>query len=150
MCARSDGVYFLGRDIDYAVALEGSLKLKEISYIPSEGYPAGELKHGTLALINIKTVSVVIITDENLAKKSENAVEQVLSRKGKVAVISNVCGIEKRLKGRARVIKIPKCDKFLSPLLSVIVLQLLAYRTAILLDRDPDKPRNLAKSVTVE
>ena len=150
MCARSGGVYFLGRDIDYAVALEGSLKLKEISYVPSEGYPAGELKHGTLALIDIKTVAVVIITDERLAGKSENAVEQVLSRKGKVAVISNVAGIEKRLEGRAEVIKIPECDEFLSPLLSAIAVQLLAYKTALLLDRDPDKPRNLAKSVTVE
>ena len=143
-------MYFLGRDIDYAVALEGSLKLKEISYVPSEGYPAGELKHGTLALIDIKTVAVVIITDERLAGKSENAVEQVLSRKGKVAVISNVAGIEKRLEGRAEVIKIPECDEFLSPLLSAIAVQLLAYKTALLLDRDPDKPRNLAKSVTVE
>lgn len=150
MCARSGGVYFLGRDIDYAVALEGSLKLKEISYVPSEGYPAGELKHGTLALIDIKTVAVVIITGERLAGKSENAVEQVLSRKGKVAVISNVAGIEKRLEGRAEVIKIPECDEFLSPLLSAIAVQLLAYKTALLLDRDPDKPRNLAKSVTVE
>ena len=150
MCARSSGVYFLGRDIDYAVATEGSLKLKEISYVPSEGYPAGELKHGTLALIDIRTVSVVIITSKELAEKSVNAVEQVLSRRGKVAVISNIYGIKKRLGGRAQVIKIPKCTEYLSPLISVTVLQLLAYETALLLDRDPDKPRNLAKSVTVE
>lgn len=149
-CARSGGVYFLGRDIDNAVALEGSLKLKEVSYVPSEGYPAGELKHGTLALMDIKAVAVVIITDEYLAGKSENAVEQVLSRRGKVAVISNIDGIEQRLNGRAQVIKIPPCDKFLSPLLSAVAVQLLAYKTALLLDRDPDKPRNLAKSVTVE
>lgn len=150
MCARSSGVYFLGRDIDCAVATEGSLKLKEISYIPSEGYPAGELKHGTLALIDIKTVSVVIITAKHLAEKSVNAVEQVLSRRGKVAVVSNIEGIEKKLEGRAHVVKIPECDEYLSPLISVIVLQLLAYETALLCDRDPDKPRNLAKSVTVE
>ena len=150
MCARSSGVYFLGRDIDYAVALEGSLKLKEVSYVPSEGYPAGELKHGTLALMDIKAVAVVIITNEQLAGKSENAVEQVLSRRGKVAVISNVDGIEKRLQGRAEVIKIPECDKYLSPLLTAVAVQLLAYKTALLLERDPDKPRNLAKSVTVE
>ena len=74
----------------------------------------------------------------------------MLSRKGKVAVISNVAGIEKRLEGRAEVIKISECDEFLSPLLSAIAVQLLAYKTALLLDRDPDKPRNLAKSVTVE
>lgn len=150
MCARSDGVYFLGRDIDYAVALEGSLKLKEISYIPSEGYPAGELKHGALALIDIKTVSVVIITKKSLAAKCENAVEQVLSRKGKVAVISNLDETEKRLGGKVIFIKIPQCDEYLSPLLSAEVVQLLAYETSLLLDRDPDKPRNLAKSVTVE
>ena len=150
MCARSDGVYFLGRDLDCAVAAEGSLKLKEISYIPSEGYAAGELKHGTLALIDIRTASVVIITDPALAAKSENAVEQILSRRGKVAVITNIGEVSKRLDGKVNLIKIPKCDKFLSPLLSAVVVQLLAYRTALLLNRDPDKPRNLAKSVTVE
>ena len=150
MCARSDGVYFLGRDLDCAVAAEGSLKLKEISYIPSEGYAAGELKHGTLALIDIRTTSVVIITDEALAPKSENAVEQILSRRGKVAVVSNVAEVQKRLKGKAEIIKIPQCDKYLSPLLSAVIVQLLAYKTALLLSRDPDKPRNLAKSVTVE
>ena len=150
MCARSDGVYFLGRDLDCAVAAEGSLKLKEISYIPSEGYAAGELKHGTLALIDIRTTSVVLITDPRLAPKSENAVEQILSRRGKVAIVSNIDGVLKRFKGKAELIKIPKCDKYLSPLLSAVVVQLLAYRTALLLVRDPDKPRNLAKSVTVE
>ena len=150
MCARSDGVYFLGRDLDCAVAAEGSLKLKEISYIPSEGYAAGELKHGTLALIDIRTTSVVIITDEALAAKSENAVEQILSRRGKVAIISNIDEVLMKFKGKAELIKIPKCDKYLSPLLSAVIVQLLAYRTALLLSRDPDKPRNLAKSVTVE
>ena len=150
MCARSDGVYFLGRDLDYAVAEEGSLKLKEISYIPSEGYPAGELKHGTLALIDIRTTSVVIITDPALYQKSENAVEQILSRKGKVAVVTNIDEVVKGLKGKVEIIKIPKCDKYLSPLLSAVTVQLLAYKTALLLSRDPDKPRNLAKSVTVE
>ena len=76
--------------------------------------------------------------------------EQVLSRKGKAVVITNVGGLEKTFEGRAEVIKIPKCDMYLSPLLSAIAVQLVAYRTALLLDRDPDKPRNLAKSVTVE
>ena len=149
-CARSSGVYFIGRDLDFAVATEGSLKLKEISYVPSEGYPAGELKHGTLALIDIKTVSVCIICDKELAKKSENAVEQIISRKGKVAVITNVPETVNRLKGKAEIIEIEDCGKFLSPLLSAVIVQLLAYKTALLLDRDPDKPRNLAKSVTVE
>ncbi len=149
-CARSDGVYFLGRDLDYAVATEGSLKLKEISYVPSEGYPAGELKHGTLALIDIRTASVVIITDPALAPKSENAVEQILSRRGKVLVVTNVKDTVQRTEGKADVLEIPACDKYLSPLLSAVVVQLLAYKAALLLGRDPDKPRNLAKSVTVE
>ncbi|MDE7453365.1 MAG: glutamine--fructose-6-phosphate transaminase (isomerizing) [Clostridia bacterium] len=150
MCARSSGVYFLGRDIDYAVALEGSLKLKEVSYIPSEGYPAGELKHGTLALIDESAVAVVVITSERLAGKSKNAVEQVLSRKGKVAVITCINSIAEEFKDRAVIIKIPDCGEYLSPLVSSSALQLIAYETALLLNRDPDKPRNLAKSVTVE
>lgn len=150
MCAFSSGVYFLGRDIDYAVAFEGSLKLKEVSYVPSEGYPAGELKHGTLALIDENTVSVVLIFDKDLAQKSENAVEQVLSRGGKAAVITNVEGACKGLEDRIYLIKLPECDKLLSPLISAIAVQKLAYETAVILGRDPDKPRNLAKSVTVE
>lgn len=150
MCAQSNGVYFLGRDVDYAVALEGSLKLKEVSYIPGEGYPAGELKHGTLALIDGGTVAVVLITDRELALKSGNAVEQVLSRGGKAAVITNDTEAAARFAGRAKVIALPECDKFLSPLVSALAVQELAYRTAVILGRDPDKPRNLAKSVTVE
>lgn len=150
MCARSSGVYFLGRGYDYAVALEGSLKLKEVSYVPSEGYPAGELKHGTLALIDENTVSVVLITDSELASKSENAVEQVLSRGGKVAVITCLPEVCERLKNKAEIILLPACNKLLSPLVTAIAVQELAYRTAVILGRDPDKPRNLAKSVTVE
>ncbi len=150
ICASSSGVYFMGRDLDYAVALEGSLKLKEVSYVAGEGYPSGELKHGTLALIDINTTSVFIITDAELAGKSENAVEQVLSRGGKVAVITNVQEVKERLSGKMPAISLPECDKYLSPLLSAVAVQLLAYRTAVILKRDPDKPRNLAKSVTVE
>ena len=150
MCACSNGVYFLGRGFDYAVALEGSLKLKEVSYIAGEGYPAGELKHGTLALIDGNTVSVVLITDEELASKSVSAVEQVLSRGGKVAVITCLPAVAKALKNKAEVISLPGCNKFLSPLVTAIAVQELAYRTAVILGRDPDKPRNLAKSVTVE
>lgn len=150
ICASSSGVYFLGRDLDYAVALEGSLKLKEISYVPGEGYPSGELKHGTLALIDVATTSVVIITDEGLAGKSENAVEQVLSRGGKVAVITNVKEVKERFSGKLPLTYLPECDKYLSPLLSAVAVQLLAYKAAAVLGREIDKPRNLAKSVTVE
>lgn len=150
MCARSRGVYFMGRGIDYAVALEGSLKLKEVSYIPGGGYPSGELKHGTLALIDGSTLSVFIITDEALAAKSMDAVEQTLSRGGMVAVITTLPQVQAQFSRRAEVIKLPGCQKYIAPLVSAAALQLLAYRVAVILGRDPDKPRNLAKSVTVE
>lgn len=150
MCARADGVFFLGRDIDYASALEGSLKLKEVSYIHSEGYPSGELKHGTLALMDIRKVAVSVITNPALSKKSENAVEQVLSRNGKAVIITNVESTAKKFEGQLPVFGIPHCDPLLSPLLTVPLLQKIAYETALLAGRDPDKPRNLAKSVTVE
>lgn len=150
VCASSGAVYFLGKDLDYAVALEGSLKLKEVSYVAGEGYPSGELKHGTLALIDENATCVFIICDETLAKKSENAVEQVLSRGGKVGIITNVEGVKERWSGKVQVVALPECDKYLSPLLSAVAVQLLAYRAAVVLKRDPDKPRNLAKSVTVE
>ncbi len=150
MCAQSKGVYFIGRDLDYAVALEGSLKLKEVTYIPGEGYPAGELKHGTLALIDENTLTVVLITDGALAGKCANAVNEVVTRGGKAAVITNIESTAEELKGQAEIIILPECEKYLSPLLSAVAVQMLAYRTAVILGRNPDKPRNLAKSVTVE
>lgn len=150
MCARARSVYFLGRGIDYAVALEGSLKLKEVSYLSGGGYPAGELKHGTLALIDSGTLSAFIINDPAIAAKGANAVEQTLSRGGMVAVITGLPDVQAQFAGRAEVIKLPECGKYLSPFVSAAALQYLAYRTAVTLDRDPDKPRNLAKSVTVE
>ncbi len=150
ICAESSAVFFLGRGIDYAVAVEASLKLKEISYIFSDGYPAGELKHGTLALIDDNTLSVIIICDESLSEKCENAACQVTSRKGKVAVITCLDGAADKLQDVAAVWKIPECEANLSPFVSAVALQLVAYKTAVSLGRDPDKPRNLAKSVTVE
>lgn len=150
MCARARGVYFLGRGIDYAIALEGSLKLKEVSYLAGGGYPAGELKHGTLALIDSGTLSAFIINDPAIASKGANAVEQTLSRGGMVAVITNLPEVQAQFAGRAEVIKLPECGKYFSPFVSATALQYLAYRAAVTLDRDPDKPRNLAKSVTVE
>lgn len=150
MCVRSRGVYFLGRDLDFAVATEGSLKLKEVSYVQSEGYPAGELKHGTLALIDESVLAVVLITSERLAGKSENAIEQVLSRKGRVAVITNVESVIKKYAARAHIVKVPECEEDISPFVAAVAAQRLAYAAAVKLNRDPDKPRNLAKSVTVE
>ncbi len=149
-CARSSAVFFLGRGADYAVAVEGALKLKEVSYIFSDGYPAGELKHGTLALIDGRTLSVCVICDGALAEKSENAVSQVTSRGGGAAVVTCISEVAERLKDEAQVWLLPECPAHLSPFLSAVALQLIAYKTAVILERDPDKPRNLAKSVTVE
>lgn len=150
MCVHSRGVYFLGRDLDYATALEASLKLKEVSYIQCEGYAAGELKHGALALIDGEKTAVTIISDPALAGKCENAVEQVISRGGKVAVITTLAQVASAFGGRAEVVLLPQCDKYVAPLVTAAAVQVLAYRCAVLLGRNPDMPRNLAKSVTVE
>lgn len=151
MCASMKGVYFLGRDIDYAVALEGSLKLKEVSYVPGEGYPAGELKHGTLALVDGNVAAVFIICNEALADKCINAVEQVRSRGGRTAVFTNIADAVEKLKDKVDFLyELPACGSDFSPFVAGTALQKLAYETAVILGRDPDKPRNLAKSVTVE
>lgn len=142
-------VFFLGRGADRCAAMEGSLKLKEITYLPSEGYAAGELKHGTLALVDSRTPVVAIITDPRLIDKTMNAVHEVYARGAKVFLVTcfpELCA----QKEVAASVLIPACDPELSPMLSVIPLQLLAYHVALALGNDPDKPRNLAKSVTVE
>lgn len=149
-CAESSAVFFLGRGADYFSAVEASLKLKEVSYIFSDAYPAGELKHGTLALIDERTLSVIIIGDPELADKSENALEQVVSRGGRAVAVTCLKEVAERLKDKAEVWLLPKYSAKLSSLACAAALQLIAYRTAVLLKRDPDKPRNLAKSVTVE
>lgn len=150
MCAKSSAVFFLGRAQDYAAAVEASLKLKEVSYVFSDAYPAGELKHGTLALIDGNTLSVFIICDDKVADKCLNAVQQVRSRGGKAVVISNIPRVVKAVEGNAVIWQLPECPAPLAPFLSACALQLTAYKTAVILKRDPDKPRNLAKSVTVE
>lgn len=149
-CAISSAVFFLGRGVDYPVAVEGSLKLKEVSYVFSDAYPAGELKHGTLALVDENTLSVFSICDPELSGKCESAVEQVVSRKGHAAVITTLPQVAERLKDVATVWLLPECQARFSPFLSSVALQLIAYKAAVILNRDPDKPRNLAKSVTVE
>ncbi len=149
-CVKSNAVFFLGRGYDYAAAVEASLKLKEVSYIFSDSYPAGELKHGTLALIDGGTLSIIIVGDEVFADKSEATIEQIISRKGRAAVVTGSKAVAERLGGRAKVWLLPQCKACLSIMLSSVALQLIAYRAAVLLNRNPDKPRNLAKSVTVE
>lgn len=147
--ARARSVYFIGRGADYCAALEGSLKLKEISYLPSEGYPAGELKHGTLALVEEDTPVVAVLTQEALAEKTMNAVSEVYARGGKVLLVTSLPEFAER-KEVAHAVIVPRCFELFSPILSVIPLQALAYYTALERGNDPDKPRNLAKSVTVE
>ena len=142
-------VFFLGRGADYVAAREGSLKLKEISYLPSEGYPAGELKHGTLALVDGRTPVVAVVTDPALADKTMNAVHEVYARGAAVFLITNVPACLSCAEITASVL-LPKCEPAYSPMLSSLPLQLLAYYVAIARGNDPDKPRNLAKSVTVE
>ena len=140
-------VFFLGRGIDETVAKEGSLKLKEISYIHSESYAAGELKHGPIALIENGITVISIMTDENLVKKTVSNIQEVITRGAKTLVVTNQ-DIDKNMFDE--VITLPKTDCFISPILSVIPLQLLAYYISKEKGLDVDKPRNLAKSVTVE
>lgn len=141
--------FFLGRGADYATSLEGSLKLKEITYLPSEGYPAGELKHGTLALVDSGTPVVAVLTQPALADKTMNAVHEVYARGAKVFLITSLSEYINRKEVTASVL-IPACKEEFSPVLSVLPLQALAYYVSIARGNNPDKPRNLAKSVTVE
>ena len=140
---------FLGRQFSYPVAMEGALKMKEISYIHAEGHPSAELKHGVIALISPEVPSVFIAPDDSVFDKNVSNIEEVKARKGPVIAIGTE-GSTKLEKVADDVIYIPPCPDFLSPLLSVIPLQLLSYHLAVKLGCDVDKPRNLAKSVTVE
>jgi glucosamine--fructose-6-phosphate aminotransferase (isomerizing) len=142
-------VFFLGRNLDYAVALEGSLKLKEISYIHSEGYPAGELKHGTLALIEKDSLVVTLITQPEIAEKTLNALHEVKARDAEVVLLTQLKDIIAK-KEADLCIELPETHPLLMPVLCVIPLQIFAYYMARARGNDPDKPRNLAKSVTVE
>ena len=140
---------FLGRGINYPTALEGALKLKEISYIHATGYPAGELKHGPLALVDESMPVVAIATRSSVYEKMLNNLEEVKSRGG--VVISVVTEGDERAKAVSDyTIEVPEVPEYLSPIVNVVPLQLLAYHIAALNGRDVDKPRNLAKSVTVE
>lgn len=143
----SKDLYFIGRNTDYAVSLEGSLKLKEISYIHSEAYAAGELKHGPIALIENGITVIGIATNPDLAPKTISNLEEVITRGANVMLVTNQTLPNINLSCN---IQIPECIPMLSPILSVIPLQLFAYYIAKNKNLDVDKPRNLAKSVTVE
>jgi glucosamine--fructose-6-phosphate aminotransferase (isomerizing) len=140
---------YLGRGYNFPVALEGALKLKEISYIHAEGYPAAEMKHGPIALVDAEMPVVVIATHHQLYEKTLSNIQEVKARKGRIlAIVTEGDEVVKKLADN--VIEVPATLACLSPLLTVIPLQLLAYHVAVMKGLDVDQPRNLAKSVTVE
>jgi glucosamine--fructose-6-phosphate aminotransferase (isomerizing) len=143
-------VLFLGRGASYPIALEGALKLKEISYIHAEGYAAGEMKHGPIALIDENVPIVVMAPPDDVFDKTASNVEQVQARGGKLVLFSDARGIKRLGRGAAATMALPDIDPFAAPILYAIPAQLLAYRVAVMKGTDVDKPRNLAKAVTVE
>ena len=148
--AKARDVLYLGRGTSYPIALEGALKLKEISYIHAEGYAAGEMKHGPIALIDDGVPVIVIAPTDDLFEKTASNIAEVMARGGRVIFFSDTRG-EKRLAGQTAVtIALPEVDPFVTPILYAIPVQLLAYHTAVIKGTDVDQPRNLAKSVTVE
>ena len=145
----SAGFLFFGRQYNYPIALEGALKLKEISYRFAEGHPSAELKHGVIALVRPEVPSIIIAPDDPVFEKNVSTLEQIKARKGKVIAVATE-GRKDLARLADDVIYIPKCPDFVSPILTVVPLQLFAYYLAVELGCDVDKPRNLAKSVTVE
>jgi glucosamine--fructose-6-phosphate aminotransferase (isomerizing) len=147
--AKAQDVLYLGRGVSYPIAMEGALKLKEISYIHAEGYAAGELKHGPIALIDEKVPVIVVAPEDDLFEKTASNMQEVAARKGRIVLVSNAgderagCQVEAHL-------PVPTAHPFTNPLLYAIPVQLLAYHTAVFMGTDVDQPRNLAKSVTVE
>jgi glucosamine--fructose-6-phosphate aminotransferase (isomerizing) len=148
--AEARDVLYLGRGSAFPLALEGALKLKEISYIHAEGYAAGEMKHGPIALIDENVPIIVLAPNDDLFEKTLGNVEEVMARGGRVVMISDKAGVARLADRLADGIAVPECDPFVAPLLYAIPIQLLAYHTAVIKGTDVDQPRNLAKSVTVE
>ena len=145
-----DSIFFIGRNLDYAMGLEGSLKLKEISYIHSEAYASGELKHGTISLIEPGTLVVALGTYGALFDKAMSNVVEVKARGAAVLAVTTESFRERMAKTADAVIAVPETHPLLQPSLSIVPLQLFAYYVALQRGCDIDKPRNLAKSVTVE
>ena len=150
--AGAQSLFFIGRVRGFPVAREGAQKFKEISYRHAEAYQASELKHGPLALIDEFLPTVAIVPDDELTDRNLGAVQQILARKGPVVIITHpgVAVGELAAGGAPLAIVVPKNERELDPILLTIPLQLLAYHAALVLGHDIDKPRNLAKSVTVE
>ena len=143
-------VLYLGRGTSFAVALEGALKLKEISYIHAEAYAAGELKHGPIALIDESVPVIVVAPRDHLFEKTASNLQEVVARGGRVVLLSDAEGVAELGEYAWRSVVLPTVDPFVAPILYAVPVQLLAYHTAVLKGTDVDQPRNLAKSVTVE
>jgi glucosamine--fructose-6-phosphate aminotransferase (isomerizing) len=148
--AKARDVIYIGRGTSYPLAMEGALKLKEISYIHAEGVAAGELKHGPIALIDEAVPVIVIAPYDDLFDKTASNVQEVAARGGRVIFLSDHDGIKRLKKISSETIELPKVNPFVAPILYAIPIQLLAYHTAVIRGTDVDQPRNLAKSVTVE
>jgi glucosamine--fructose-6-phosphate aminotransferase (isomerizing) len=148
--AEARDVLFLGRGAMFPLALEGALKLKEISYIHAEGYASGELKHGPIALID-KTVPVIVLAPrDGLFDKTVSNMQEVMARHGKVVLITDAAGAKAASEGTWKVLAMPEAPALVTPILYAVPAQLLAYHAAVAKGTDVDQPRNLAKSVTVE
>ncbi|HHC29385.1 MAG TPA: glutamine--fructose-6-phosphate transaminase (isomerizing), partial [Rhodobacterales bacterium] len=148
--AEAHDVLFLGRGQMFPLALEGALKLKEISYLHAEGYPSGELKHGPIALVDAETPTVVLAPHDGLFDKTVSNMQEVMARSGRVLLIADARAQAQAGSGVWKAITIPEAPEFIQPILYAVPAQLLAYHTAIAKGTDVDQPRNLAKSVTVE
>jgi glucosamine--fructose-6-phosphate aminotransferase (isomerizing) len=147
----ADSLLYIGRGLDYALSMEGSLKLKEVSYIHSESYAAGELKHGTISLIDEDMPVIAVATQTDIIPKTISNIVEVKSRGAKIILVcTDTCARELKEGVADYVVEIPHSDELLMPITAVVPLQIIAYYTAVNKGNDPDKPRNLAKSVTVE
>jgi glucosamine--fructose-6-phosphate aminotransferase (isomerizing) len=148
--SKAKDVLYLGRGPMFPIAMEGALKLKEISYIHAEGYAAGELKHGPIALVDEAMPVIVVAPSDELVDKTLSNMQEVAARGGKIILITDPEGAKTVGHGVADIIEIPHVHPFVAPILATIPVQLLAYHTAVFMGTDVDQPRNLAKSVTVE
>jgi glucosamine--fructose-6-phosphate aminotransferase (isomerizing) len=148
--ATAQDILFLGRGSMYPLAMEGALKLKEISYIHAEGYASGELKHGPIALVDKKVPIVVMAPHDSLFEKSMSNMQEVMARAGKVLLLSSKSGLDLAADGVWATLTMPDAPELITPIIYAIPAQLLAYHTAVAKGTDVDQPRNLAKSVTVE
>ena len=148
--SKAKDVLYLGRGQMFPVAMEGALKLKEISYIHAEGYPAGELKHGPIALVDEVMPVIVVAPSDELMEKTLSNMQEVAARGGQIILVTDEQGAGSFGQAVAETIVVPKVLSFVAPIVALIPVQLLAYHTAVFMGTDVDQPRNLAKSVTVE